>query len=117
MDTYELTKKNIDRITEIKESLFDKWEWNLGNNPKFNITKENRFSGGKLMVQSFVEKGRITEIHFYGDFFAKEGLSDLENKLAGCLYKEDEIKEMLAAEQAEDYFYNIKLEEILSCII
>lgn len=117
MDTYELTKKDLDRVSEIKSSLFDKWEWNFGNNPKFNITKENRFAGGKLMVQSFVEKGKITDIHFYGDFFAKEGLADLEKKLIGCLYKEDEIKQILEKEQAADFFYNIALEEMLSCII
>ncbi len=117
METYELTKNDIDRVKQIKQSFFDKWEWNFGNNPKFNITKEKRFAGGKLMVQSFVEKGNITQINFYGDFFAKEGLSDLEKKLAGCLYKEDEIKKLLESENAEDYFYNITLEELLSCII
>lgn len=117
MDSYELTQVDIDRINEIKKEQFDSWEWNFGKNPKFNITKEHRFAGGKLMVQSFVDNGKITEIHFYGDFFAKEGLSDLENALCGCLYKESDIKKALSENNAQSYFYNITLEEILSCII
>ena len=117
METYELTQKDIERVEEIKRAQFDQWEWNFGNDPKFNMTKENRFAGGKLMVQSFVENGCITDIHFYGDFFAKEGLSDLEDSLKGCRFEEGEIKNALIKTNAEDYFYNISLEEILSCII
>lgn len=117
METYALSQTDIDRVNEIKRSQFDTWEWNFGNDPKFNITKENRFAGGKLSVQSFVADGRIADIHFYGDFFAREGLCDLENRLKGCRYDKDEIKEALESAGAGDYFYNITPEEILGCII
>lgn len=117
LSTYELTQKDIDRVNEIKKQQFDTWDWNFGKNPKFNITKENRFAGGKLMVQSFVDSGKIEQIRFYGDFFAKEGLPDLENSLIGCLYKKEELKSALQKANAPEYFYNITLEEILSCII
>ena len=117
MDTYELTQKDINRINEIKRSTFDSWEWNFGNDPKFNISKEKRFAGGKLCVKSYVEKGRISDIRFYGDFFAKEGVEEMEKSLIGCRYSEDEIKNALKVAHAGDYFYNITQEEILSCII
>lgn len=117
MDTYTLSQKDINRINEIKRAQFDSWEWNFGSDPKFNVTKENRFAGGKLMVRSFVEKGRITDIHFYGDFFAKDGLADLEKALIGCAYEENAIKHKLFEQSAQDNFYQITLDEILSCII
>lgn len=117
MQTYALSQKDIARVNGIKRAQFDAWEWNFGNNPKFNRTKEQRFAGGKLTVRSFVENGRIADIHFFGDFFAKEGLETLAAKLTGCLYKEDEIRKTLAENNAAGYFYNITLDEILSCII
>ena len=117
MDTYELSQKDIDRVNEIKRTQFDTWEWNFGHDPKFNTTKQNRFAGGKLMVQCFVENGQIADIHFYGDFFAKEGLGDLENALKGCRYAEEDIRTTLESADAQYYFYNITLDEILSCII
>ena len=117
MDSYTLTEADIKRINEIKHEQFDNWEWNFGADPKFNITKENRFAGGKLMVRAFVEKGRITDIHFYGDFFAKENLAGLEKSLVGCAYEQNAIKNTLLEGNAQDCLYKITLDEILSCII
>ena len=117
MDIYELSEQDEKRVNQIKAEVFDSWEWNFGKAPKFNTTKENRFAGGKLIVQSYVNNGRIEEIHFSGDFFAKEGLSGLEEALVGCTYEETEIKKALIANGAESFMFNITLEEILSCII
>ncbi len=117
METYELNSADIKRVDEIKQTQFDTWAWNFGSNPKFNISKEKRFAGGKLSVQTYVENGKIADMHLFGDFFAKEGLDTLLSKLRGCLYKEDDIKRMLVENDAESYFYNITLEELLSCIV
>jgi lipoate-protein ligase A len=117
MDTYRLSEADIDRVNEIRRSQFDTWEWNFGADPKFNVTKEHRFAGGKLCAKTLVEHGYITGIKFYGDFFASEALENLEKRLAGCRYDESNIKSALIAARAEDCFYNIKTDEILSCII
>jgi lipoate-protein ligase A len=115
-DTYELTPQDIARVTEIKQAQFDTWEWNFGRDPAFNITKEARFAGGKLSVQSFVENGVITDIRFYGDFFAREDLERLQQRLIGCPYREDDLRAVLHAE-AEGVIYGITPDEVLSCII
>jgi lipoate-protein ligase A len=117
MNTYELTPKDIARVNEIKQAQFDSWEWNFGKDPAFNITKEARFKGGKLTVQSFVDSGVITDIHFYGDFFAGDGLEQLQQQLIGCAYREDAIRAALSAESADDLLFGITADEILSCII
>ena len=118
MDTYELTPKDIERVNEIKQAQFDTWEWNFGKDPAFNITKEARFKGGKLVVQSFVKDGVITDIRSsYGDFFAQEGLERLQQRFVGCAYREDAIRAVLAEESADDLIFGITPDEILSCII
>lgn len=117
MQTYELTEADLKRVMEIKTEVFDSWKWNFGKDPKFNITKENRFAGGKLHVDSLVNSGHIDEIKFFGDFFAKEGVTELEEALVGCAYEEDAIKKTLEQNDAQSLFFGITLEEILSCII
>ncbi len=117
METYELSESDIEAVSAIKGSQFGSWEWNFGSDPKFNVTKEQRFAGGKLSVKSFVENGRIQSIKFYGDFFASEGIEALEKSLVGCKYNEEDMKNALAEAHAEECFYNITAEEILSCII
>jgi lipoate---protein ligase len=117
MNVYELNQKDKAAVNEIKRSQFDSWEWNFGNDPKFNVTKENRFTGGKLSAKVLVESGRIANIKFYGDFFADERIGSLEQSLSGCRYEESDIKDALEKARAGECFYNITLDEILSCII
>lgn len=117
METYTLTERDLRRIVEIRASVFDQWEWNFGKDPQFNATHEGRFAGGKLKTHVFVENGRILEIRFYGDFFAKEGLDQLQTALIGCRYDREAIRAALVYADAADYFYQITLDELLSCII
>ena len=117
METYTLTERDIRRIIEIRAETFDQWSWNFGNDPKFNITREGRFSGGKLTSHVFVENGHIAQIRFYGDFFAKEGLEQLQASLAGCRYEPVDIRAALEELHAQDYFYQITQDELFSCII
>lgn len=117
METYTLTKEDIRRINQIKESQFDSWEWNFGKTPAFNISKEGRFDGGKLVVHSFVKDGIIEDIHFYGDFFANDDINILRNILIGCRYEFADIEKILLEKQAVDFFCSISLENILGLII
>lgn len=117
METYTLTERDIRRIIEIREAVFDQWSWNFGHDPQFNVTREGRFAGGKLTAHIFVENGCIKDIHFYGDFFAKEGLEHLASSLAGCRYEPSAIREALERLHAQNYFYQISLDELYSCII
>ena len=117
MDTYTLTERDIRRILEIRAEIFDQWSWNFGNDPKFNVTREGRFSGGKLTTQVFVENGTIQDIHFFGDFFAKDGLEQLQMSLIGCRYEPSAIRAALEEHQAQDCFYQITQDELFSCII
>lgn len=114
MDEYILTDDDIKRINEIKENQFDTWEWNIGKSPKFNITKGNRFAGGKVTVCVYVEKGTIHDVEFYGDFFAQKDIRELKHALLGCEYKPEVIEDRLEAVRAEEYFYKITREELLS---
>jgi len=117
METYTLTKKDMKRVNEIKQEQFDTWEWNMGKTPKFNRTKEKRLAGGKLNVCSYVEKGVIKDIQFYGDFFASRNIEDLRDVLCEANYEKDSIKNKLIEVKADTFFYEIKLNEILELII
>lgn len=117
METFILTERDIRRIIEIREAVFDQWAWNFGNDPQFNVTREGRFSGGKLTAHVFVESGCIKDIRFFGDFFAKDGLEQLTSSLVGCRYEPSAVRMALEQLRAQDYFYQITQDELFSCII
>jgi len=76
-----------------------------------------RFAGGKVEVLANIKDGFIREIKFYGDFFGSEGVEDIEEKLKGIRYEEGEIRKILEGLNIDNYFRNITLEEVMSCII
>lgn len=117
MGTYELNDKDMARIQAIKAAQFDTWAWNYGNAPKFNITKEHRYAGGKLSVCSYVHKGCIQAIEFYGDFFEQKDLTTLKQGLIGCKYELGAVTKALEALEADTYIYKINAQDILSLII
>lgn len=116
-ETYRLNSHDLQRVKEISRDKFDSWEWNFGGNPKFNISKENRFPGGKLRTDSLVKDGRIEHISFSGDFFANKEPAALETALTGCLYEENAVRKALTENDADSVFMNINLEQVLSCIV
>lgn len=117
MATYQLTEGDLARIHEIKFQQFDTWEWNFGTAPKFNVTKEQRYAGGKLSVCSWVEKGIIHDIEFYGDFFEQRDLNGLKKSLIGCRYERTAVEEALMAAEAGSYMYRISADDILDLIV
>lgn len=116
MQKYTLTNEDISRINQIKSSKFESWDWNFGKTPQFNITKESRFEGGKLVVCSFVKNGIIEDINFYGDFFAKDDINKLRDYLTGCKYEMEDVEKVLIDKNVEKFFYNISRQNILGLI-
>jgi len=114
---YDLTVDDIKRVNEIADGKFRQWQWNYGASPKFQITKSNRFAGGKLEVNLNVAKGRIQQCRIYGDFFTHGEIEDVAGALSGCPYKKEDIVKALEDVHAADYLYLITLDELISCII
>lgn len=113
MTVYELTEEDIRQINIIKADQFDTWAWNYGKSPKFNVTKEKRYAGGKLSVCTYVEKGHIKALEFYGDFFEQKDLTLLKDALIGCPYETADIRKTLEQSDAGTYIFKISLEDIL----
>src|SRR5690625_3998017 len=71
---FELTEEDWEKIYEIAENRYQKWEWNYGKSPAFNIKHSHKFPSGLLDVRLNVRKGNIENCKIYGDFF---GLGDV----------------------------------------
>lgn len=115
--TYRLQPGDIERVNEIANERFRRWQWNYGESPKFQTARSNRFAGGKLEVNLNVVEGRIQDCRIYGDFFTHRDIGDISKALVGCPYKEEDIRKVLDAIHASDYFYLITPDELMSCII
>ncbi|HEY9168072.1 MAG TPA: lipoate--protein ligase [Lutibacter sp.] len=115
-ETYHLTAEEWKLVHLLKEEKYDSWDWNYGRSPKFNIQRSKRFSVGEIDVRMFVEKGYLTELKIFGDFFGKEPLENIENLLTGLKYDKEKISQKLAGINIEEYFGDVSKSEFIELL-
>lgn len=113
---YVLTEKDWEKIHEISKERYQKWEWNYGKSPKFNIQHSQRFPVGSIDIRLEVDKGIIQNCKIYGDFFGIGDVQDIEKLLIGKRYDRKEIEEALNGIDIKHYFGNIEKEDFLNLI-
>ena len=111
---YSLTPKDIEQIMDLRNKKYSTWEWNVGSSPEFDLIRSARFNGGEVQVHMNVKDGMISDIKFYGDFMSIRDVSEVEEKLRGQRFKQEDIKDVLSKIDVKEYFGFISLEEILS---
>ena len=61
-----------------------------------------------------VEKGLITDIKFYGDFFSLKEPSEFEQFFLQKKYESETIRQILEKVELNDYFRNVTIEEMMA---
>ncbi|WPK13899.1 lipoate--protein ligase [Lysinibacillus louembei] len=113
---YELTDEDWTKIHELSAERYQKWEWNYGKSPRFNIQKTHRFPSGGIDIRLEVNRGIIEEIKIYGDFFGVGDVAEVEQLLTGCKYERAAIAEALKKIDIATYFGGITIEDFLQLI-
>lgn len=65
-----LSAEELAKVEALKREKYDTWEWNFGRSPKYATTNKQYWDRGCLEITISVEKGRITDIGFFGDFLS-----------------------------------------------
>ena len=115
--TYAVTPEDDARIREIAQERFAGWERIFGADPRFNIERTGRFTGGKMQFKLDVRKGMIESAAVYGDFFATMDAETLGNALKGCRYERSAVLEALRAHGVDGAVYRISAEEMAAAIV
>jgi lipoate-protein ligase A len=115
-ETYHLTAEEWKAVHSLKEEKYDSWDWNYGRSPKFNIQHSKRFPVGEIDVRLFVEKGYLTGLRIFGDFFGQEPVENLENILIGVKYEKEEISNKLNGVKIEEYFGNVSTSQFIALL-
>jgi lipoate-protein ligase A len=111
---YQLTASDLEQINKLKKEKYDTWEWNYGSSPRFNTSKVQRFSCGKIDVRLEVEKGVILDAKIFGDFFSNANIEELEKLLTGNRYELEALRNVLETIELEKYFSGVTQEEFLT---
>lgn len=113
---YKLTEKDWEKIHEISRDRYQKWEWNYGRSPEFNLQHSKRFPAGSIDLRLEVKKGIIQDCKIFGDFFGVGDIADIEKRLIGQQYDRKTISDVLEDMDMRHYFGNVSKEDFLDLI-
>ncbi|EUJ19840.1 lipoate--protein ligase [Listeria aquatica] len=113
---YKLTDADWERIHEISKARYANWDWNYGKSPKFDLERTKRFPVGSIDIRLNVNKGKISAIKIFGDFFGVADVTELEKKLVDVPYKKEELEAVLSDIDIQSYFGNITKEDFLELL-
>ena len=111
---YIVPEKIIQEAEKLAQTKYRTWEWNYGNSPEFNYEKSSKFTGGNVTLQLDIQKGKILNAKFNGDFFSRQDVSLLEKTLENAEISTDNISILLDSLPISEMFLNITSAEILS---
>ena len=114
---YELSDEDMKNINKLVEEKYSTWEWNFGNSPKYSLNNELKYPGGNVEFNLDVKDGIIKNIKFFGDFFGKEDVSFIEDKLKNIKHSEDSIKAALKDINIDNYFLNCNINILVDGIM
>ncbi len=110
---YQLTAADEEKIDQIEEKYYSNWDWVYGHSPNFTVKRRQHFTSGTIDARILVEKGKIENIKFYGDFFGTDNVQKLEKVLKGCTFDEPQIAAALHDVDLNKYFQGIPRKEVL----
>lgn len=113
---YSYSSKDLFEISKLRAEKYSKEWWNFGQSPKYQFSKVEKFNGGLLEVYLNVEKGVISEIKIFGDYFFTKETAEIENLLVGTMHNYESVKSALIDIEISDYFSNISKEEFISIL-
>jgi lipoate---protein ligase len=116
INIYTLTQEDWQAVQILMDERYNSWEWNYGRSPDFNIQKTQRFLSGEIDARIDVQKGRIVNIKFYGDFLSQGNVAELEQKLIGTRYDRDSLYDKLKGQDLNFYFGEIDTGDFLEFI-
>src|SRR5690554_6376984 len=95
-EIYRITEDESKSVHQLKDEKYGNWDWNFGKSPHFNIQRARRFPIGEIDLRLDVQGGHIKNLKIYGDFFRREPVSGIEERLSGIRYTPADIREALA---------------------
>lgn len=116
--TYQLTETDISAIEKIKAERYGTWDWNYGESPKYEISKQRRIEGcGKIEISMNVENGKITAYESQGDYFGNGATKELKELLVGCALEEQALSERIAEFPLETCYTNLSKVDFIDLLL
>lgn len=105
MERRAFTPGELRAAGDLRASRYSTWEWNYGASPAGGLCKRRRVEGcGAVEAYLTLEKGRIRDLSFRGDYFGAEDASALAPLLRGLPLERETLARALNGLDVGRYF-------------
>ncbi|MEF9932424.1 MAG: lipoate--protein ligase, partial [Bacteroidales bacterium] len=105
--SYNYTQKDINAIDKLKKERYALDIWNFGNSPTYSYGKVEKLTGGIVEVYFEVEKGIITKLQIFGDYFFTKPTEEFIQSIIGTLHTPTSLAAKFEGINMQAYFSNI----------
>lgn len=113
-EEYILSPAEEEAVAVLERERYQTWEWNYGSSPAVTLIKRERVEGcGLVEVSLFLDRGRIQEVSFHGDFFSAEEPEQLAKRLVGRRLEPESCRAALEGADVSRYFKGMTWEDLL----
>ena len=109
-DNYEFSDIDYQKIQDLIEEKYSKYEWNIGRSPIGENEFTAKFEFGIFTLRFNTQNGLIKDAQIFGDFFEKKSVKDLANCLNGIKFNKTDISKVL--ESVGDYINGASANQI-----
>jgi lipoate-protein ligase A len=111
---YELTQEDLAAIENIRARRYGTWEWNYGASPRCDVQRSARIEGvGTVRAHMQLDRGRIEDIAFTGDFFSTKE----PEELAALLRRRPLTREVLTDLDPAPYISGMTAENLCQLLL
>lgn len=108
-----ITVEEKRQILALRNEKYATKEWNFRHLQQFDYSNKRKWDGGILEARVAVQKEKITQVVFCGDFLSKTSLAELEQALVGKTFAKQDVQNALCQYPLEHYFGGITMQEVL----
>lgn len=112
-----VTPQDVEAAKKISSEKYSTWQWNWGRSPECSFVKTAYPEGcGKVEAHITCDKGLITDMHFYGDFFSPEDPEGLQKVFQGVTPDETGYRQALKHTDVSRFFAGLDNEKLISVL-
>lgn len=115
-ERHDLTDADVAGIEDLMQAKYATWDWNYGVSPQYAFHNTTRTPGGSIEVVMDVQDGVIRDLKFYGDFFGKRDVAEIEDALRSVSHEAEVMKAALKDYPIGEYFANVSVDELIGAM-
>ena len=113
---FSYSEDDLKKIEQLKQEKYATDEWNFGRNPDCTFSRVRKFPSGLMESYVTINKGRISRLEIFGDYFSDIPTAEFCRIMEGCPHTPEKAIDRLRSVAVDEFFGSISSDELLELL-